>query len=111
MFGAKESMELIENKRNHLILVVGSFGYKFVPVLADIISNGFGYNTYDRPVMGSEFVAWDMVKGNSMISICQNGNKPLQIDSLCSAGDSLLKKLKEQLPPIVKDQKYDEFRT
>lgn len=37
--------------------------------------------------------------------------KTLQIDSLYSAGDSLLNKLKEQLSTIAKDQKYDEFRT
>lgn len=63
-------MELIENKRNHLSFVVGTFGYKFVLVLADMISNGFGYSTYNRPVVGSDFVVWDMVKGSSMISIC-----------------------------------------
>ena len=77
----------------------------------EIISREFGYKTYDRPSIGSEFVAWDMVKDNSMISISLNGGKPLRIDSLCSAGDSLLRTLQGQLPVIVKDSKYDEFRT
>ncbi|MEJ2762402.1 hypothetical protein VV869_00140 [Photobacterium sp. MCCC 1A19761] len=104
-------MELIDNKSNHLSLIVGQFGFKFVPVFAEIISSKYGYHTYDKPVVGTEFVAWDMIKGKSMISICHNGGRPLQIDSLCSTGDMLLKKLQEQLPTIVKDAKYDEFRT
>ena len=46
-------MELVENKRNHLSLIVGSFDIKFVPVIVEIISREFGYKTYDRPSIGS----------------------------------------------------------
>jgi hypothetical protein len=104
-------MELINNKSNHFSLVVGSFNLKFVPVLADILTNEYGYNTFDRPVLGNEFIAWDMSKGKSMISICQSSGELLQIQSLSSKGDSLLKNLLVRLPAIIIDSKYDEFRT